>query len=169
VSEGKRRIATSLIVIALVVALDQLSKLWIRTNLTPGESLPQTGFLRLTYVTNTGSAFGLLANQTFLLIAITIACVLIILLFFRFISQASVLSSTALGLILGGATGNLIDRLRLGYVTDFVDVRLWGNFHWPAFNLADTAIVVGIITLIYFLYHSGLFKRVYEHNREIKK
>jgi signal peptidase II len=65
---------------------------------------------------------------------------------------------------LGGAIGNLIDRLRFGYVTDFIDIRLWGNFHWPAFNFADSAIVVGTLTLTYALFRSGLFKKIYDGN-----
>mgnify|MGYP001138201288 CR=1 FL=1 len=167
-SEGKRKIGLSLVIVASVIALDQLSKLWIRGNLMPGESLTIVGRLSLTHVQNTGSAFGLLANQTFLPIAITIASLIIILLFLHYLSPATILSLVSIGLILGGAVGNLIDRLRLGYVTDFIYIRLWGNFHWPAFNFADAAITIGIFTFIYSLYLSGLFRKVYEHNRNIK-
>jgi signal peptidase II len=166
--QDRNRLRLSLIVATLVVAVDQLSKLWIRDNLTPGESLPEIGFLRLTYTTNTGSAFGLFANQTFLLVIITIVSLAGIVLFLRYLGSASAWTSVALGLILGGAVGNLIDRLHLGYVVDFIDVRLWGNLHWPAFNVADAAIVVGICTLAYSLYRSGLFKKVYEHERGIE-
>ncbi len=166
--QDRKRLGLSLIVATSVVAVDQLSKLWIRDNLTPGESLPEIGFLRLTYTTNTGSAFGLFANQTFLLIIITIVSLTGIILFLRYLGSVSALTSASLGLILGGAVGNLIDRLHLGYVIDFIDVRLWGNLHWPAFNVADAAIVVGICTLAYSLYRSGLFRKVYEHERGIK-
>lgn len=153
-----------LIVIAVVSASDQLSKLWIRTHLAPGESLPITDRLSLIYIGNTGSAFGVLANQTFLLIIISIAALLFILLFLRYLSLATTLSVVSLGLIMGGAVGNLIDRLRFGYVTDFIYFRLWGNFHWPAFNIADTALVVGVCVLIYSFYRSGLFRKTYERN-----
>ncbi len=166
--QDRKKIALFLATAALIVALDQLSKLWIRANLTPGESLPQTGFLRLTYVTNTGSAFGLFANQAFLLTIITIASLLIILLFLRYLSPTTTLSNISLGLILGGAAGNLIDRLRLGCVTDFIDVRLWHTFHWPAFNLADAAIVIGIFSFIYFICRFELFRKVHEHNHTHK-
>ncbi len=166
--QDRKRLRLSLIVATIVVALDQLSKLWIRDNLVPGESLPEIGFLRLTYVVNTGSAFGLFANQTFLLIVITIVSLTSILLFLRYLSSASALTNASLGLILGGAVGNLIDRLHFGYVIDFIDIRLWGGLHWPAFNVADAAIVVGIFTLAYSLYQSGLFRKAYEHNRGIK-
>jgi signal peptidase II len=153
-----------LIVIALVSALDQLSKLWIRAHLALGESLPLTDRLSLIYIGNTGSAFGLLANQAFLIIIISIAGLLFILLFLRYLSPASTLSIVSIGLILGGAVGNLIDRLRFGYVTDFIYFRLWGNFHWPAFNIADAAITVGVFVLIYSFYKSGVFRKAYERN-----
>ncbi len=156
----------SLGIAALVVVLDQLSKLWIRANSPRMELLP--GFLDLVHVENYGSVFGLLANQTFLLIIITLTSLFIILLFFRYLSPATTLGVVSISLILGGAVGNLIDRLRFGCVTDFVDVHLQNIFHWPAFNLADTAIVVGIFTFIYSLYRSGLFRKVYEHEHKTK-
>jgi len=65
---------------------------------------------------------------------------------------------------MGGAVGNLIDRLRFGCVTDFIYFRLWGDFHWPAFNVADAAIVVGVFVLIYSFYKSGVFKKAYGHD-----
>lgn len=166
VSLGRQRkkLRLFLIVAALVVTLDQLSKLWVRTHLTLGESLPITSRLSLTYIGNTGSAFGLLANQTFLLVTIGIASLLIILLFLRSLSQVTTLSMVSIGLIWGGAVGNLIDRLCFGYVTDFIDFRLWGSLHWPAFNVADTAITVGVFVLIYSFYKSGLFRKEYERN-----
>jgi len=167
-SGGKKRIALPLVIAVLVIALDQWSKLWIRGNLMPGEPLTIIGRLSLTHIRNTGSAFGLLANQTFLSIIIILVSLLIIVLFLHYLFQATSLGIVSAGLILGGAVGNLIDRLRLGYVTDFIDVRLWADFHWPAFNFADAAIVIGIFTFIYSLYLSGLFRKVYEHNRKIK-
>ena len=155
-----------LIVIALVSASDQLSKLWVRAHLAPGESLPITDRLSLIYIENTGSAFGLLANQTFLIITISIAGLLFILLFLRYLSPATTLSIVSIGLILGGAVGNLIDRIRFGCVTDFIYFRLWGDFHWPAFNIADASIVVGVCLLIYSFYRSGVFTRAYERNNK---
>jgi len=160
----RRRLGLFLIVAGLVVAFDQLSKLWIRAHLSLGESLPLTGRLSLTYVGNTGSAFGLQANRTFLLVIIGIASLLIVLLFLRYLSQVTTLSMVSIGLIWGGAVGNLIDRLHFGFVTDFIYFRLWGNFHWPAFNIADTAITVGVFVLIYSFYRSGLFSKEYERN-----
>jgi signal peptidase II len=160
----RRRLGLFLIVAALIVTFDQLSKLWIRAHLALGESLPLTDRLSLTYVGNTGSAFGLLANRTVLLIIIGIASLLIVLLFLRYLSQVTTLSMVSIGLVWGGAVGNFIDRLRFGYVTDFIYFRLWGDFYWPAFNIADAAITVGVFVLIYSFYKSGVFSRDYERN-----
>jgi len=147
-----KKAALCLLVISFVSVSDQLSKLWVRANLVSGESLIITDRLSLINIENTGSAFGLLANQTFLIITISVAGVLFILLFLRYLSPATALSIVSVGLILGGAVGNLIDRIRFGYVTDFVDVRLWRDFHWPAFNVADSAITVGSIMLAVFIF-----------------
>ena len=141
-----------LIIAAFVVALDQISKLWVRSHLELYETIPLVGCLSLTSVRNTGSAFGLFANQAFLLILVAIVGLVTILLFYRYLSKSNILGVSALGFIFGGAVGNLIDRLRFGYVIDFVDVRLWRDFHWPAFNVADSAITVGSIVLAVFIF-----------------
>jgi signal peptidase II len=141
-----------LIIAAFVVALDQISKLWVRSYLDSYETIPWVGCLSLTNVRNTGSAFGLFANQVFLLTVVAIVVLVAILLFYRYFSRSNILGISALGLVFGGAVGNLIDRLRFGYVTDFVDVRLWRDFHWPAFNVADSAITVGSIMLVIFIF-----------------
>jgi signal peptidase II len=159
-----KKAALCLLVIALVSASDQLSKLWVRAHLAPGESLLITDRLSLVNIENTGGAFGLLANQTFLITIISIAALLFILLFLHYLSPATTLSIISIGLILGGAVGNLIDRLRFGSVTDFIYFRLWGNFHWPAFNIADAALIVGIFILIYYFYRSGVFRKAYERD-----
>lgn len=166
VRDSIKRATLCLLVIASIVASDQLSKLWIRTNLAIGESLPLIGRLSLIHISNTGSAFGLLANQTFLIIVISIAALLFILLFLRYLSPATTLSIVAIGLLMGGALGNLIDRIHFGSVTDFIYFRLWGNFHWPAFNIADTSIVVGVCLLIYSFYRSGIFTKAYERGNK---
>jgi signal peptidase II len=156
-----KKAALCLIVIALVSASDQLSKLWVRAHLALGESLNITDRLSIIHIENTGSAFGLLANQTFLIITISIAGSLFILLFLRYLSPATNLSVVSIGLILGGSVGNLIDRIRFGSVADFIYFRLWGDFRWPAFNIADAAIVVGVFVLIYSFYRSGVFRKAY--------
>lgn len=162
--EERGKLGLFLFVVVLVLVLDQLSKLWVRANSPQIELLP--GFLDLVHVENYGSAFGLLANQTFLLVTIGIASLLLILLFLRYLSPATTLGMLSIGLILGGAVGNLIDRLRFGHVTDFIDIHLGNLFHWPAFNIADAALTVGILTLIYSLYKSGVFRKTYEHNHK---
>jgi signal peptidase II len=142
---------TFLLIAAFVVAADQLTKSWIRANLLPGESLPEIGPLTIIHIWNTGAAFGLFANQAFLLTIIAIVGLVVILLFFRYLQQSGILSSITLGLVFGGALGNLIDRLFIGRVTDFIYVRLWDDVYWPAFNIADSCITVGVILLAFFL------------------
>jgi len=135
----------------LMAFADQLSKIWIRTNLAVGQSIPEVGFPRLTHITNTGSAFGLLQGQTFLLTIVASVSAVVLLLYAvlfyrRFPLLDNRLAWVGLGLILGGTIGNLIDRVRLGYVTDFINFGFW-----PAFNLADSAVVVGVILFAYSL------------------
>jgi len=135
----------------LLVVADQLSKLWIRSNLDIGESLFEVGFFRLIRVHNSGAAFGLFQGQSFLLTIIALVSVIALLLYALFFHHKfpfldNRLGKLALGLVLGGTVGNLIDRIYLGHVTDFIDF----NF-WPAFNIADSAIVVGSIILAYSL------------------
>ncbi len=142
--QGKWNIVFSRIAL-LVMTADQLSKIWIRSNLAVGQSLPEEGFFQLTHIYNTGSAFGLFRGQSFSLTIVGLAGVVILLLYVligyhRFPYLDSRLSKSALGLVLGGTIGNLIDRLRFGYVTDFIDIGIW-----PAFNVADSAVTVGII------------------------
>jgi len=105
------------------------------------------GLFRLTHVHNTGAAFGLFQGQSFPLTIVGLVSVAFILLYALFLYRQfplldNRLGKSALGLILGGAVGNLTDRLRFGYVTDFIDVGIW-----PAFNIADSAITVGTIIL----------------------
>lgn len=148
---GWRHITTFFLASILVVFADQFSKYWVRSNLSVGESLPEVGFLRFTHVQNTGAAFGLSQGQPALLAvfaSIGIAVLLFFVLFMhrRFPFLATTSARITLGLILGGTMGNLIDRLNYGYVTDFIDVGFW-----PAFNIADSSVVVGAIILAYLL------------------
>ena len=121
---------------------DQLTKFLIRSNMRIGESWPEEGFLRLTHGTNTGSAFGLFQDQTLLLTIASVVAIVFVFLFYRTDGGYTWLSWLTFGLILGGASGNLIDRLVAGRVTDFIDVG-----PWPIFNIADSSIVVGITLL----------------------
>ena len=139
---------------------DQLSKLFIKTNFQLGQSWPHEGFLRLTYVTNTGTAFGLLRNQTMFLILASIIAVGFLVYFYRTHAVVRPVLRLSIGLQLGGAFGNLIDRLTEGAVVDFIDVG-W----WPIFNIADSSIVVGMTILIVTLL---LFDRTPENEEKLK-
>ena len=134
----------SLIVLLAALVADQFSKYIVLTSMYPGQSIPETGLFRITYVTNTGSAFGLFPNQTFYLIIASFVGIAILLVFYHIHRVSSPILRISLGLQLGGAIGNLMDRLRLGYVVDFLDVGAW-----PVFNLADSAIVVGLVGLVF--------------------
>lgn len=110
-----------------------------------GDFYPLLAGVRLTHTTNPGAAFGLLAHPGFLT-GLSLAVIAVLLLFYRQPLFDSPFLRPALGVVLGGGVGNLLDRLRQGYVTDFVDLRVW-----PVFNLADAAIVVGSGVLVYVL------------------
>lgn len=142
----------------LVIAADQSSKIGIRAY-PEGQSIFEAGFFRLTHVHNTGAAFGLFQGQSFQLTIVAIIGVIAILAYAFFFSRRfsfleNRLGKLALGLVLGGTAGNLVDRLRLGYVTDFIDVAIW-----PTFNIADSAIVVGVILLAYSLFSLSRAKK----------
>jgi signal peptidase II len=136
------------------LALDILTKYLVSANLVYSDRIPVIeGFFYLTHVRNTGAAFGLFQNApaairlTFF-IGVSAVAIAIIIQFFRNLAPGDRLSALALGLILGGAVGNLIDRIRLGEVVDFLHFVLWGGYSWPDFNFADTWIVVGVGLLV---------------------
>jgi signal peptidase II len=144
---------------AAIVAADQLTKAIILARFAPGERLEVTGFFNLVLAFNKGAAFSLLAQapgwQTPVLVAIALAAAAILsALIVRNLHKR--LLCTGLALVLGGALGNLVDRLRLGHVVDFIDLHAAG-WHWPAFNVADSGITVGAAILILegFLGHEG--------------
>jgi len=136
-----------ILIAVIIVALDQISKEWIRTHIVLGDSLPAMGCLTIVHIQNTGSAFGLFTNQAFLLSIVAVAGLVIILIFFRYLKELGFAGGVSLSLIFAGALGNQIDRFRLGHVTDFIYIRLWENIFWPAFNVADSAITIGAISL----------------------
>ena len=134
---------------ALVIIIDQFTKLWIMTNFALHEQqnvIP--GLFDLVYVTNTGAAFGFLAGSKNLLrqvffVGVAMVALVVIVYAYGHLKRQGKIFVYALGLIGGGAIGNLIDRLRFGSVVDFLDFYL-GSYHWPAFNAADSAITVGV-------------------------
>ena len=145
----------SLITSSWILCLDQASKIYIHTQVPkPYSKTIIDGFFNITYVTNSGGAFGFLNQgpeilRILLFLLVPILCVIFI---FAMIKKSSDrFEILALSFVLGGAFGNYIDRLRLGYVVDFIDWHIKG-WHWPTFNLADSFIVIGvaILSFIYF-------------------
>jgi signal peptidase II len=126
-----------------ILLLDQLSKAVVRAFLPIGHSFPPDTPIRLTHVTNTGAAFGLFQGSGTVLTVVALVGVVLLLLYYRSFGLRHPLLRVSLALQLGGALGNLTDRLRQGYVTDFIDLRVW-----PIFNLADSAITIGAFLLI---------------------
>ena len=141
-----RRVARPASVAVLTIALDQFTKWAIRSSFQLGQSLPLLPpVLYLSYVQNTGAAFGIFPGRASVLIVVALGVAgWVTLELLRTRHRPHRLTEWALSLILGGAIGNLIDRLRLGYVIDFIDLRIW-----PVFNLADTAISIGASLLIW--------------------
>ncbi len=128
---------------ALVLLFDQAAKLAAIRLLKPVGSVPLVGdYVSLTWATNTGGAFGIMATSTFVLAMMAVAVLAVLVAVTRRMCTSR-LMAVALALLMGGALGNLIDRLRLGYVVDFIDVHFW-----PIFNIADIAITVGAGLLI---------------------
>ena len=135
----------------LALGLDQLSKIWIRSNLPGGAQLPLIpGWMHLEHVKNHGAAWGVLAGQKWLLIAFTVAVTALVVSSAREVSRRGKIAAIGFGWILGGALGNLLDRVMFGYVTDFFDldtpVRWLQTF--PVFNVADSALTGGVILML---------------------
>jgi signal peptidase II len=128
----------------IVLAVDQFSKFLVRDQLLFRQSFPVDGFFRFTHTHNTGSAFGIFQDQNTPLILVSFLGVAILIMIYRSQRVPSTLLRLSLGLQMGGAVGNLLDRLRLGHVTDFVDVGTW-----PVFNVADASIITGLVILAY--------------------
>jgi signal peptidase II len=135
-----------------VVVLDQLTKAIVLARMDLHQSIPVVdGFFALTYVRNTGVAFGILAGRLAefrvpFLLAVSVLALLVLLWFVHTIPAGRRAVLAACGGVLGGAIGNMIDRAAYGEVIDFLDVY-FGTYHWPAFNIADAAITVGVVVL----------------------
>ena len=148
---GKWRNVVFGCVALIILVADQLSKTWIRANLAPGESLLDTGLFRIIHIQNSGAAFGILKDYTQILIVVAFIGIAVILLYVFYLQRRwhildNMFVMGALGLVLGGAIGNQVDRLFRGQVTDFVDFRVW-----PAFNVADASETVGIIIIVIYI------------------
>lgn len=148
------------VIASAVILVDQLTKAWILSTLSLHQSFSVvTGFFDITHVRNPGAAFGFLAGASPLFrygffIAVTVAAILFILHYLRTTKNDEIPLVLSLALILAGAVGNLIDRLRFGEVVDFLDVYV-GSYHWPAFNVADAAISTGAVILTITLLRRG--------------
>jgi signal peptidase II len=149
--EGSPGWARWLVVSAAVVAADLATKAWVSGSLAYGDVVTLTPFFNLVLTHNTGAAFSFLAGAGgwqrwfFTVVAIAISIVLVVMLRRPHRDR---LVPLALALVLGGALGNLWDRLALGHVVDFLQLHAWG-YYWPAFNVADSAITVGVVLLVW--------------------
>lgn len=129
----------------LVFVIDQLVKHLVVSTMHLGQSFPVIkGIFHITYVLNPGAAFGMLEHQRWFFIVVALAAVLLGVFFYKRLQQESILMRSGAGLLLGGAVGNLADRIQSGLVVDFLDFRVW-----PVFNIADIAICAGAGILIY--------------------
>ncbi|MBM4207585.1 MAG: lipoprotein signal peptidase [Gammaproteobacteria bacterium] len=143
---------------ALAIVLDQVSKLIVDSSMQLHETIPLMPCFNLTYVHNTGAAFSFLSEAGgwqrwfFAALAIVISAVLSV--WLARLQKHETLLAVALVLVLGGAVGNLIDRLAYGYVIDFIDVY-YDSWHWPAFNIADSAITLGVGLLLVDSFRGG--------------
>ncbi|MBX2994367.1 MAG: signal peptidase II [Bdellovibrionaceae bacterium] len=145
----------------LIVAIDQLTKMYVHMSYQLGESTPIIpGLFNLTYVRNFGAAFGFLAQthpafREIFFLAMPPIALLIILIILRGVDDRDTWQVAALSSVFGGAIGNYIDRLRFRYVIDFLDFHWKEQYTWPAFNIADMAIVGGVIVLLILMFIEG--------------
>jgi len=153
--EGSARRSLFAACAAFVVVLDQATKWLASARLQMGEPVSLLGdFARLTLVHNTGAAFGLFPGSRGPFIVISVIAIGVVLYLFLRETHRNALNRILLGCILGGAIGNLIDRVRLGWVVDFIDVG-FGQTRWPVFNVADSAVTLGVLFLAWNLARAG--------------
>jgi signal peptidase II len=132
-----------------VVLCDQLTKQAVRANLTYSESRPLIdGFFNLVYFRNDGAAWNLLSGHGLILILISTIVLILLLIYHRSFLQNRLLDRIILGLMVGGIIGNLIDRIRFGWVTDFLDFQFGATYHYPSFNVADSSICIAVTLYI---------------------
>ena len=141
-SSRRSRLILAALLFAIIVVFDQVTKFVTRARLDIGEIWPDWP-VRFTHIKNSGSAFGLFDGQTFFLIIASIVAIIFMVYFFRQAAGQSYVISAAMGMILGGAVSNLADRIRDGHVTDMIEFP-----HYPVFNVADSAVVIGIVIIV---------------------
>ncbi len=141
-----------------IVLVDHATKIFVAARMAPGSTVPLLGdYLRLVYVRNSGGAFGLLRDSGTPFVFISIAASLLVFLYLYLVPPRRVLGRWALAVILGGALGNMIDRVfRSGEVIDFIEMGISSKLRWPAYNVADMAVTVGVALLVIeFLWDTG--------------
>jgi len=127
-----------------ILVLDQLTKQAIRNRFVYGETRPVIdGFFNLVYVRNDGAAWNILSGHGIILILISLSVLVLLFVYRRSFLQEQFSHTVLLGLLVGGIAGNLVDRIRFGWVTDFLDFE-FGSYHYPSFNVADSAICIAI-------------------------
>ncbi len=154
---ARRRLVLGLVIAGAVIALDQLVKWWVvAVVMQPPRTIELTSFLNLVMTWNHGISFGLFAGevQAMPIILVGVAVVVVAVLVVWLIRADRLAAAVWLGAVIGGAVGNVVDRVRVGAVADFIDVHV-GAWHWPAFNVADSAITVGVTLIVI----DGLFGR----------
>ena len=148
-----RRLLLVGVVALAVFTFDRLTKMWVEQNIPLFTARPVVGeYVRIVHTQNSGAAFGLLPERTTLLSMLSVLAVVAILYYYRQIASNSPIIAATLGMQLGGAFGNLVDRVGQGYVVDFVDVGIPGGLRFWAFNVADSAIVLGIFFVTFLLW-----------------
>jgi len=136
----------------IIVLLDQIAKLYA-VKLLRGNApvVIIRNFLQFNYVENFGAAFGILQNRKIFFIIMTMLVVVGIIVYMKTNPNLTIMMKIALAMVIGGALGNLIDRIRLGYVVDYIDVKFWGLYDFPVFNIADSFIVIATFIICYLV------------------
>lgn len=159
--EPRRSVLIVLALASVLIVSDQVTKAWITPRYGPcgnPEFHPVIGnYAGFSYVCNTGTAFSRFRDSPIVWLPVLIAASAVFWLWYRSLASGHLMQQIAFGMIIGGATGNLIDRARLGYVVDFVDLRLSDTLRWYVFNVADSSIVlgVGLLALAFWRYETG--------------
>jgi signal peptidase II len=159
-----------LLVASIIITLDQLTKEWVRDNIPKFSSMipiPALGeYFVFEHVDNYGAAFGILQNQGSLFIVIAVVVAIAILVYARYLPIDQTFVRFLLGLQLGGAVGNLLDRINQGFVTDFVKMGIPGVYYWPNYNIADSSIVIGVIALGIYIIMDDIRKQRQEQAQQ---